>query len=74
MKTVNYSTLRSNLKSYCDMVIDEEETLIVTRRANRDVVLISMDEYNRLTRLARYASFAGDGSREADYGTRTDNG
>ena len=32
MLTVNYSTLRENLKSYCDKATDEAETVIVTRK------------------------------------------
>ena len=30
MLAVNYSTLRNNLKAYCDKATDESETVIVT--------------------------------------------
>ena len=32
MLAVNYSTIRNNLKSYCDKATDENETVIVTRK------------------------------------------
>ena len=48
MNAVNYSDLRRNLKGYMDKVYDDQETLIVTRKNNENVVLISIDEYNSL--------------------------
>lgn len=32
MLAVNYSTIRNNLKDYCDKATDECETVIVTRK------------------------------------------
>lgn len=46
MKTVNYSELRSQLKSNLDMVCEDHETLIVYRPGGKSVVLMSLDEYN----------------------------
>lgn len=48
MNAVNYSDLRRNLKSYLDHVYEDREALIVTRKNNENVVLISVDEYNSL--------------------------
>jgi len=48
MNAVNYSDLRRNLKTYLDKVYDDQETIIVARRNNENVVLISVDEYNSL--------------------------
>ncbi len=48
MNAVNYSDLRRNLKDYMDRVYKDQETLIVTRKNNENVVLISIDEYNSL--------------------------
>ena len=48
MNAVNYSDLRRNLKSYMDRVYGDRETLIVTRKNNENVVLMSLDEYNSL--------------------------
>ena len=48
MIAANYSNVRENLKSYCDKVNDENETVIITRKDNRNVVLMSQDEYNNM--------------------------
>jgi antitoxin YefM len=48
MQAVNYSTLRSNLKEYCDRVAEDYETVIVTRKDEKNVVMISLEEYNNL--------------------------
>ena len=50
MLAVNYSTIRSNLKDYCDKATDENETVIVTRKDEKNVVLISLDQYNEFIR------------------------
>lgn len=49
MKAVNYSELRQNLKTHMDQVYQDHEPLIVTRKQNQNVVLISLDDYNSLT-------------------------
>lgn len=38
MVAVNYSTVRENLKKYCDKVSNEGETVIVTRKCEKNVV------------------------------------
>lgn len=48
MLAVNYSTLRENLKEYCDTANQDFETIFVTRRSGGNVVLISEAEYNNL--------------------------
>lgn len=48
MRTVNYSELRNNLKSYLDGVINDSEPLIVHRSGNESVVVISLEEYNSI--------------------------
>ena len=40
MVTVNYSTIRNNLKDYCDKATDNDETVIVTRKGEKNVVII----------------------------------
>ena len=57
MLAVNYSTIRNNLKDYCDKATDEKETVIVTRKGEKNVVIISLDEYNRLQKAARNAEY-----------------
>lgn len=48
MKVINYSDLRLNLKKWLDLVVDDMEELIITRKNNKDLVLISLEEYNSL--------------------------
>lgn len=48
MLAVNYSNLRDNLKDYCDKATDDYEAVIVTRKDNKNVVIISLEEYNNL--------------------------
>lgn len=48
MLAVNYTTLRDNMKSYMDKVTDDYETMIVTRKNNKNVVMISEETYNNL--------------------------
>lgn len=48
MLAVNYSTLRENLKKYCNTANQDFETIIVTRKSGGNVVIISEAEYNNL--------------------------
>lgn len=57
MIAVNYSTIRENLKSYCDKVTDNRETVIVTRKGEKNVVLISLEEWNALQKAARNTEY-----------------
>lgn len=59
MIAVNYSTIRENLKSYCDKVTDNNETVIVTRKDEKNVVIISLDEWNSLQKALKNAEYLG---------------
>ena len=48
MIATNYSEVRNNLKTYCDKATKDYETIIITRKNNENVVLMSEDEYNNL--------------------------
>lgn len=48
MLAVNYTNLRENMKSYMDKVTDDYETMIVTRKDNKNVVMLSEESYNNL--------------------------
>lgn len=48
MIAVNFSSLRDALKKYCDKVYQDSEAIIITRRNNENVVLLSESEYNNL--------------------------
>lgn len=57
MVAVNYSTVRNNLKDYCDKATDEQETVIVTRKDERNVVILSLERFNQLEKMARNAEY-----------------
>ena len=48
METVNYTDFRSNLKHWFDKVINDVSDVIIKRKNGKDLVLISLDEYNSL--------------------------
>jgi antitoxin YefM len=48
MDAVSYSDLRQNLKAYMDKVYNDHDPLIITRKNNENLILISIDEYNSL--------------------------
>ncbi|MDU1029639.1 MAG: type II toxin-antitoxin system Phd/YefM family antitoxin, partial [Clostridiales bacterium] len=41
MIAINYSQFRGNMKEHLDQVTDDFETLVVTRKENKNVVVIS---------------------------------
>ena len=57
MLAVNYTTIRNNLMDYCDKVTDDHETVIVTRKDEKNVVIIRLEEYNRLMKAAKNAEY-----------------
>ena len=48
MQVVNYTDLRLNLKKWLDIVINDVEEVIIKRKNNKDLVLVSLEEYNSL--------------------------
>lgn len=46
MDAINYTDLRKNLKSFLDKVYNNHEPLIITRKNNENIVLLSIDDYN----------------------------
>ena len=48
MLAINYTNLQENMKLYMDKAANDNETIIVTRNNNKNVVLISEDAYNNL--------------------------
>lgn len=57
MLAVNYSTIRSNLKNYCDQATDNNEIVIVTRKDEKNVVLMSLEQYNAVMKALRNAEY-----------------
>ena len=57
MLAVNYSTIRNNLKDYCDKATDESETVIVTRKNEKNVVIMSLEQYNSMMKALKNAEY-----------------
>ena len=57
MLAVNYSTMRNNLKDYCDRVFDQNETVIITRKSEKNVVMMSLNQYNDLIKMFNNAEY-----------------
>ena len=48
MEIVNYTDFRSNLKHWFDKVVNDVSDVIIKRKNGKDLVLISLEEYNSL--------------------------
>ena len=48
MIAVNYTQFRNEMKSHLDLVTEDYETVVVTRKENSNVVIISEESYNNL--------------------------
>ena len=48
MNAVTYTDLRQNLKTFMDKVYQDSTPLIVTRKNNENIILVSVAEYNSL--------------------------
>ena len=48
MEAINYTDLRQNLKLRMDQVYQDHEPIIITRKNNENLVLISLEDYNSL--------------------------
>ena len=57
MLAANYTNVRNNLKNYCDRAFDEDEIVLVTRKSNRDVVIMSLDKLNQMEKELRNARY-----------------
>ncbi len=48
MIKINYCDLKDNMKAYMDMAVYKQETILVKRKENKNVVMLSKDAYNNL--------------------------
>ena len=48
MIAVNYTQFRNEMKSNLDKVTDDFETVVVTRKENKNVVILSEEAYNNM--------------------------
>ena len=52
MNAVTYSQARSNLAQTMDKVCDDHSPIIITRKSQRSVVMISLEDYQALEETA----------------------
>jgi len=48
MLATNYTTARQNFAHFCNVAVSDFETVVITRRNNDNVVLMSEAEYNNI--------------------------
>ncbi len=48
MKAINYTNLRKTLKTQLDSVYQDHEPLVITRKNNENIVMLSLEDYNSL--------------------------
>lgn len=60
MLAVNYTAIRNNLKDYCDKATDQAETVIVTRKNDKNVVLMSLERYNSIMKALGNAEYLSE--------------
>ena len=66
MVVVNYTAVRNNLKEFCDMATDSDETIIVTRKANKNVVIVSLERYDLMEKAIRNSQYLAKLDRAFD--------
>ena len=49
----NYTAVRNNLKGYCDLATDQNETVVVTRKENKNVVIMSLERFTLMEKAIR---------------------
>ena len=66
MQATNYSYARNNLKTLINKVCDDYEPLIITNKDNKNVVLMSLEEFNSLQETAFIFSHIKDSEEILD--------
>ncbi len=52
MRVISYTTARNNLASTMKQVCEDHNPIIVTRKKNQAVILMSLEDYESLTETA----------------------
>lgn len=63
MEVVNYSEFRKNLAEHLNMVNENDEIVIVSRSKGKNVVVMSLDEYNSINETLHLISSAHNEQR-----------
>ena len=57
MLAVDYQAMVDKLDDYCDKVIKTDEALVVRRKGDKNVVLVSLHKYDELEKAVRNAAY-----------------
>lgn len=52
MKAISYTAVRSNLAKTMESICDDHEPVIITRKNERSVVMLSLEDYEALEETA----------------------
>lgn len=63
MKTTTYSDLRKNLKQNLDRVNEDHDELIIAGKGKKDVVILSLEDYNSIKETAYLLSSVKNADR-----------
>jgi len=57
MVAASYTSVRNNLKSYCDLAVNDGETIIITRKDDKNAVIIGLNDYNDMMKTIKNAQY-----------------
>jgi antitoxin YefM len=63
MKTATVSDFRDNVKEYLDQVAENHEELIISRPKNKNIVVLSLDDYESLKETTYLLSSPANAAR-----------
>jgi antitoxin YefM len=63
MKTTSYTEFRKRMKQDLDQVNEDHEILIISRKGNKDVVVLSLEDYNAMQETAYLLSSGKNAAR-----------
>jgi antitoxin YefM len=63
MQVTTYSEARAKLKTYLDQVCDDHNPLVIARKNNRSVVMISLEDYEAMEEKAYLLSTNANAQR-----------
>ena len=63
MKTATVTGFRDNIKDYLEEIIDNHEELIISRAKNKNVVVLSQEDYNAIRETAYLLSVPANAKR-----------
>ena len=66
MIATNYTDVRNIRKDYCDLASEAGETVIVTRKANKNVVILSLERFNLMEKAIRNSQYLAKLDRAFD--------